>query len=80
MYGSAGRSMCCDTGQNSGKRRILAVQLGFDEKKEKHTNKAEMGHFKKVNTTPKRKLMEFTGFEEESGKGRRSAYSSDFQQ
>jgi large subunit ribosomal protein L3 len=40
-----------------------AVQLGFDEKKEKHTTKAEMGHFKKSNTTPKRKLMEFTGFE-----------------
>jgi len=41
-----------------------AVQLGFDEKKEKHTTKAEMGHFKKVNTTPKRKLLEFTGFRE----------------
>jgi large subunit ribosomal protein L3 len=41
----------------------FAVQLGFDEKKEKHTPKAEMGHFKKVNTTPKRKLIEFTGFE-----------------
>ena len=40
----------------------FAVQLGFDEKKEKHTTKAEMGHFKKVNTTPKRKLMEFDGF------------------
>jgi large subunit ribosomal protein L3 len=42
----------------------FAVQLGFDDKKEKHTNKAEMGHFKKVNTTPKRKLIEFTGFQE----------------
>ena len=42
----------------------FAVQLGFDEKKEKHTTKAEMGHFKKVNTTPKRKLIEFTGFSE----------------
>ena len=41
-----------------------AVQLGFDEKKEKHTTKAEMGHFKKANTTPKRKLVEFTGFSE----------------
>jgi large subunit ribosomal protein L3 len=40
----------------------FAVQLGFDEKKEKHTTKAEMGHFKKANTTPKRKLIEFTGF------------------
>ncbi|MCJ7447437.1 MAG: 50S ribosomal protein L3 [Bacteroidales bacterium] len=42
----------------------FAVQLGFDEKKEKHTTKAEMGHFKKVNTTPKRKLIEFDGFNE----------------
>lgn len=42
----------------------FAVQLGFDEKKEKHTTKAEMGHFKKTNTTPKRKLIEFTGYEE----------------
>jgi large subunit ribosomal protein L3 len=42
----------------------FAVQLGFDEKKEKHTTKAESGHFKKVNTTPKRKLIEFTGFAE----------------
>jgi large subunit ribosomal protein L3 len=42
----------------------FAVQLGFEDKKEKHTTKAEMGHFKKVNTTPKRKLIEFTGFNE----------------
>jgi large subunit ribosomal protein L3 len=42
----------------------FAVQLGFDEKKEKHTTKAEQGHFKKVNTTPKRKLIEFSGFGE----------------
>jgi large subunit ribosomal protein L3 len=42
----------------------FAVQLGFDDKKEKHTTKAEMGHFKKVNSTPKRKLVEFDGFVE----------------
>ena len=41
-----------------------SVQLGFDDKKEKHTTKAEMGHFNKVNTTPKRKVVEFTGFDE----------------
>jgi large subunit ribosomal protein L3 len=46
----------------------FAVQLGFDDKKEKHTTKAEMGHFKKVNTTPKRKLVEFTGFLEDQCK------------
>ncbi len=40
-----------------------AVQLGFDEKKEKHCTKAELGHFKNANTTPKRKLVEFTKFQ-----------------
>lgn len=42
----------------------FAVQLGFEDKKEKHSNKAEMGHFKKVNTAPKRKVVEFDGFDE----------------
>jgi len=41
------------------------VQLGFDEKKEKRTSNPEKGHFKKANTTPKRKLVEFTGFGDE---------------
>jgi large subunit ribosomal protein L3 len=39
-----------------------AVQLGYDERKEKHTSKAMMGHFAKAQTTPKRKLVEFKGF------------------
>ncbi|MDZ4846805.1 MAG: 50S ribosomal protein L3 [Chitinophagales bacterium] len=39
-----------------------AVQLGFDEKREKSTTAALMGHFKKANTTPKRKLLEFRDF------------------
>jgi len=36
-----------------------SIQLGFEDKKEKHTNKAELGHFKKVGTEPKRKVFEF---------------------
>lgn len=40
-----------------------AVQLAYGERKEKHSNKAMMGHFKKANTTPKRKVAEFKGFE-----------------
>ena len=40
-----------------------AVQLGFGEKKEKNTPNALKGHFKKANTTPKSKLVEFKGFE-----------------
>ena len=39
-----------------------AVQVGFEVKKEKATDKASAGHFKKANTTPKRKLVEFTEF------------------
>jgi large subunit ribosomal protein L3 len=41
-----------------------AVQLGYEERKEKHTSKAMMGHFAKAQTTPKRKLVEFKGFED----------------
>jgi len=40
-----------------------AIQLAFDEKKEKNTPKAMQGHFKKAETTPKRILMEFSRFE-----------------
>lgn len=36
-----------------------AFQLAFGEKKEKNTSSAEMGHFKKSGTTPKRKVVEF---------------------
>ena len=42
-----------------------AVQVGFEDKKEKHTNKPEMGHFKKAGVTSKRHLAEFKGFETE---------------
>ncbi len=40
-----------------------AIQLAFDEKKEKHTTKAEMGHFAKAGITPKKVVAEFTRFE-----------------
>ncbi|PKQ68307.1 50S ribosomal protein L3 [Raineya orbicola] len=40
-----------------------AVQLGFGEAKEKNTPMPLLGHFKKAGTTPKRKLVEFKGFE-----------------
>ncbi len=42
-----------------------AVQVGFLDKKEKHTTKPEMGHFKKAGVTPKRHLAEFKEFETE---------------
>jgi len=40
-----------------------ATQLGFGDRKEKNTPNALKGHFKKANTTPKSKLVEFKGFE-----------------
>jgi large subunit ribosomal protein L3 len=40
-----------------------ATQLAFDEKKEKHTPKGLQGHFKKANTTPKRKVVEFRDYD-----------------
>jgi large subunit ribosomal protein L3 len=46
-----------------------AVQLAFDEKKEKHTSSAMKGHFEKAQTTPKRKLVEFRGFDGEQQLG-----------
>ena len=42
-----------------------AIQLGFQEKTEKHTNKAELGHFQKAGVTPQRHLVEFKGFGDE---------------
>ena len=41
-----------------------SVQLGFDDKKEKNTPKAMLGHFSKAKTTPKRKIVEFKGLNE----------------
>jgi len=42
-----------------------AVQVGFQAKNDKHTNKAEAGHFKAAGVTPQRHLVEFKGFEQE---------------
>lgn len=40
-----------------------SVQMGFDDKKEKNTTKAMIGHFKKSGSAPKKKLVEFDGFD-----------------
>jgi large subunit ribosomal protein L3 len=42
-----------------------ALQLGFDDKAEKRATNAALGHFKKANTVPKKKVVEFQDFEEE---------------
>ena len=46
-----------------------AVQVGFQDKKEKHTTKPLMGHFKKAGVTPKRHLAEFKDFSQELNLG-----------
>ena len=40
-----------------------AIQLAFEGKKEKHTPKAQRGHFKNASVSPKKILREFTRFE-----------------
>ena len=40
-----------------------AIQLAYEDKKEKHSTKSEIGHFKKAGVTPKRVVIEFTRFE-----------------
>lgn len=42
-----------------------AIQLGFGERKEKNTPAPLKGHFKKAKTTPKQRLAEFSGYEED---------------
>lgn len=46
------------TVENDG---YAAVQLAFDDKKEKHTTKALLGHFRKAATEPKKKVVELRG-------------------
>tara|TARA_B100001173_G_scaffold86279_1_gene73948 strand:+ start:2831 stop:3448 length:618 start_codon:yes stop_codon:yes gene_type:complete len=46
-----------------------AVQLGFTDKNDKHTTKAEAGHFKKSKSSAKQKLIEFQNFDQELNLG-----------
>jgi large subunit ribosomal protein L3 len=57
-----------------------AVQLAFDDKKEKSTTKPLLGHFKKAGVSPKRKLVEFKGFENELSLGQSLAAQDVFQE
>ena len=50
---------------NSEQRGYNAVQIGFDDKKERLVKKSEIGHFKNSKQAPKSKLMEFSDFESE---------------
>ena len=46
-----------------------ALQLGFDDKNEKHSTKAALGHFKKAGTVAKKKVVEFQDFATEQKLG-----------
>ena len=72
IYDSEGKNIPCTviqagpcvitqikTVENDGYK---AVQLAFEDKKEKNTPKAMQGHFAKANTGPKRKVIELKGF------------------
>lgn len=75
VYDENGKSMACTliqagpcvvtqvkTDETDG---YSAVQLGFDEKKEKNTTKPLQGHFQKSGSSPKHKIKEFDGFNQE---------------
>jgi large subunit ribosomal protein L3 len=72
VYNADGQALACtviETGpcvvtqvRTKDKDGYEAIQLGFSDKKEKHTNKPSLGHFKKAGTAPKRKLVEFKEF------------------
>ncbi len=69
VYGADGRNIAVTVIQagpcvvtqvkTSEKDGYSAIQVGFDEKKDKHTTSALKGHFDNAKTTPKRRLVEF---------------------
>ncbi|MCK9561992.1 MAG: 50S ribosomal protein L3 [Bacteroidales bacterium] len=75
IFDEGGKNIACtviETGpcivthvKSSDKDGYSSVQLAFDSKKEKNTSKAELGHFKKAKTSPKRKVVEFRNFSKE---------------
>jgi large subunit ribosomal protein L3 len=46
-----------------------AIQLAYEDKKDKHTTNAMKGHFAKAETSPKRYVVEFSRFEEKKSYG-----------
>ena len=75
VFGVDGKNMPCTvieagpcvvtqvkTEENDG---YSALQLAYNDKKEKNSTKSLLGHFKKAKTTPKTKMVELSDFEEE---------------
>ena len=79
LFDEEGKNLACTVIQagpcivtqvkNEEKDGYNSVQLGFFDKKENSFNSAETGHFKKAKTDPKRKVVEFKGFESELNLG-----------
>jgi len=75
VFGADGKYVACTVIQagpcivtqvrTAEKDGYAAIQLAFDDKTEKHTTKPLKGHFKKANTTPKRKVIEFDSADKE---------------
>ena len=75
IYDEAGKSVACtliEAGpcivtqvKNENSDGYRAVQLAYDDKKEKNTSKAEKGHYAKAGTTPKKYQVEFRDFRSE---------------
>lgn len=63
--------------KTSEKDGYEAVQLGYGERREKSTNAALAGHFKKAKVTPKQKLVEFSELPVEDIKPGASITASD---
>jgi len=74
IYSAAGKMVPCTVIEagpcvvtqiktKDGKDGYDAVQIGYLDKKDKHTTKAMQGHFKKANVTPKRYIAEFHDFD-----------------
>jgi large subunit ribosomal protein L3 len=75
IYSADGRNVACtviEAGpcvvtqvKNEASDGYRAIQLSYDERKDKNTPKALKGHFAKAKTTPKKKVVEFRDFREE---------------
>ncbi len=75
IFGKDGKQLACtviEAGpcvvtqvKTSEKDGYKAVQIAYGERKEKNSPAALNGIYKKANTTPKSKMVEFQGFEQE---------------
>ena len=78
LYDDKGNNLACTVIQagpcvtqikNLEKDGYNAVQIGFEDKKERLVTKSELGHFKNSKQPPKTKLMEFSNYEKELNVG-----------